>query len=270
LTPPDLSASPLPDFPTRLHELFDPVPDDIDLAALDPARIPTHIAFILDANGRWAAQRGKSRAAGHRAGIEGVRSLIRTANDLGVRYLTIYSFSTENWSRPAIEVRTLMTLFAETMAAEIEGLHAEQVRVRTIGDLSPLPAKTRATFLRAIERTERNAGMTLVIAVNYGSRAEIVRAAQVLAARAAAGWQVPEDLEGFEAAFSEQLDTAGIPDPDLLIRTSGEYRLSNFLLFQIAYSELYVTSTLWPDFDRYELLRAIRAFQERKRRFGGV
>jgi undecaprenyl diphosphate synthase len=163
-----------------------------------------------------------------------------------------------------------MTLFAETMAAELEGLHAEQVRVRTIGDLSPLPAKTRATFLRAIERTERNAGMTLVIAVNYGSRAEIVRAAQVLAARAAAGWQIPEDSKGFEAAFSEQLDTAGIPDPDLLIRTSGEYRLSNFLLFQIAYSELYITPTLWPDFDRYELLRAIRAFQERERRFGGV
>jgi undecaprenyl diphosphate synthase len=259
------------DFLTRLHELFDPVPSDIDLAALDPTRIPAHIAAIMDGNGRWAEQRGKGRAAGHRAGIEGVRALIRTANDLGVRYLTIYSFSTENWARPAVEIKTLMTLFASTMAAELEGLHAEQVRIRTIGDLSPLPAKTRAVFEDAVRRTCHNAGMTLVIAVNYGSQLEIVRAAQTIARKALAGALDGAAIDALDpAAFSAFLETAGIPDPDLLIRTSGEYRLSNFLLFQSAYSELYVTPTLWPDFDRHELLRAIYAFQGRRRRFGGV
>jgi undecaprenyl diphosphate synthase len=225
----------------------------------------------MDGNGRWAEQRGKSRAAGHRAGIEGVRALIRTANDLGVRYLTIYSFSTENWARPAVEVKTLMTLFANTMAAELEGLHAEQVRIRTIGDLSPLPAKTRAVFEDAVRRTCDNAGMTLVIAVNYGSQLEIVHAAQAIVRQALAGTLDGAAIDALDpASFSAFLETTGIPDPDLLIRTSGEYRLSNFLLFQSAYSELYITPTLWPDFDRYELLRAICVFQGRRRRFGGV
>ncbi|MDR2586828.1 MAG: isoprenyl transferase [Coriobacteriales bacterium] len=247
------------------------MPDDIDFAALDFERVPAHIAVIMDGNGRWATQRNKSRAAGHKAGIEGVRALIRTANDLGVRYLTIYSFSTENWARPAMEVKTLMTLFANTMAAELAGLHEEQVRVRTIGDLSLLPAKTRKTFEDAVYRTRNNEGMTLVVAVNYGSRDEIVRAAQAIARRARAGELDEAALDALDpAAFAGYLQTAGIPDPDLLIRTSGECRLSNFLLFQIAYSELYITPVLWPDFDAHELLRAIIDFQGRKRRFGGV
>jgi undecaprenyl diphosphate synthase len=259
------------DFAERLHEIFDPVPDDIDLASLAPERVPAHIAVIMDGNGRWAQQRGKSRAAGHKAGIDGVRALIRTANDLGVRYLTIYSFSTENWARPAVEVRTLMTLFANTMAEELEGLHDERVRVRTIGDLSPLPVRTRSTFEKAVRRTADNTGMTLVIAVNYGSRREIVCAAKRIALDALRGGLDEAAIDALAPEdFAAYLETAGIPDPDLLIRTSGECRVSNFLLFQIAYSELYLTSTLWPDFDRYELLRAVCAFQKRDRRFGGV
>jgi undecaprenyl diphosphate synthase len=263
LTPQDLRE--------RLSEIFEPLPDDIDLSALDLERIPAHIAVIMDGNGRWAEQRGKSRSFGHKAGIKGVRALINTANDLGVRYLTIYSFSTENWARPAGEVKMLMDLFANTMAAELDALHVEQVRIRMLGDLSTLPKKTRKTFETAVERTKMNTGMTLVVAMNYGSQNEITTAAQRIAQAALAGELdeaavnalTPEDFAGY-------LDTADIPDPDLLIRTSGEYRLSNFLLFQVAYSELYLTPTLWPDFDAHELLRAVLAFQERHRRFGGV
>jgi undecaprenyl diphosphate synthase len=250
---------------------FDSTPDDKDIPALDPERVPAHIAVIMDGNGRWAERRGKSRTFGHKAGIKGVRALINTANDLGVRYLTIYSFSTENWTRPPGEVRTLMDLFANTMAAELDALHAEQVRIRMIGDLSTLPTKTRVTFETAAKRTETNTGMTLIIAVNYGSQREIVSAAQTIVRRVLAGELDEAAVEALTPKdFADYLDTAGIPDPDLLIRTSGECRLSNFLLFQIAYSELYLTSVLWPDFDADELRRAIFAFQERKRRFGGV
>jgi undecaprenyl diphosphate synthase len=225
----------------------------------------------MDGNGRWAEQRGKSRASGHKAGIEGVRALIRTANDLGIRYLTIYSFSTENWARPAVEVKTLMMLFANTMVAELDSLDAEDVRIRIIGDLTPLPAKTRKAFEDAVQSTKTNTGMTLVIAVNYGSRTEIVAAAQKIASEALAGKLDEAAIAALDPpAFAARLDTADIPDPDLLIRTSGEHRLSNFLLFQIAYSELYLTSVLWPDFDAHELLRAVLTFQSRKRRFGGV
>ena len=255
----------------RLEDLFAPAPPDIDLAALDVQRVPAHIAVIMDGNGRWAELRGLTRAAGHKAGIEGVRSLIRASNDLGVRYLTIYSFSTENWSRPLQEVEMLMSLFAQTMAAELDGMHKENVRIRTIGDLDRLPKKTRETFEAAARKTAANTGMTLVIAVNYGSRTEIVKAIRAVARDAAAGLLDSSAIEALdEAAFAKRLDTAGIPDPDLLIRTSGEYRVSNFLLYQIAYSELYVTETLWPDFDRYELIRAILDYQRRNRRFGNV
>ncbi|MCL2757424.1 MAG: isoprenyl transferase [Coriobacteriia bacterium] len=255
----------------RLNELFAPAPSDIDLAAFDTSRVPKHIAVIMDGNGRWAQERGLMRAAGHKAGIEGVRELIRTSNDIGVRFLTIYSFSTENWSRPYQEIELLMNLFAKTMAAEIEALHKEQVRVVTIGDTSKLPEETRKTFERAIARTEGNTGMTLVVALNYGARAEILKAVRAIARDAASGVLDIAAIDAFdEIAFTNYLDTAGIPDPELLIRTSGEYRLSNFLLYQIAYSELYITDTLWPDFDRYELLRAVMDYQGRNRRFGGI
>jgi undecaprenyl diphosphate synthase len=255
----------------KLRGIFEPLPEGLSFDALDLKRIPEHIAVIMDGNGRWAQRRGKNRALGHKAGIEGVRALIRTSNDLGVRYLTIYSFSTENWSRPKPEINTLMSLFANTMAAELEGMHKEGVRIRLIGDRTPLPAKTRQTFEAAVERTRDNGGMTLIIAVNYGSRQEIVNAARAVAQQALAGELSGEDLERLDtAAFASWLETADFPDPDLLIRTSGELRLSNFLLYQLAYAELYSTEVLWPDFDKYELLRAIIAFQQRERRFGGV
>ena len=252
-------------------QLFDSVPPDIDLAAFDAQRVPDHIAVIMDGNGRWAQKRGKRRASGHKAGIKGVRELIQTCNDLGIRHLTIFSFSTENWLRPRQEVETLMALFANTMAEELDGLHREHVRIKTIGDLSILPDKTRKVFERARAHTQDNAGMTLVIAVNYGSRLEIVSAAKRIAMTALEGQLDRSSIESLTPeAFSRYLETDGLPDPDLLIRTSGEYRLSNFLLFQIAYSELYITPVLWPDFDKYELLRAILVYQSRQRRFGGV
>jgi undecaprenyl diphosphate synthase len=254
-----------------IDQIFLDAPGDINLSSLDTNRIPEHVAVIMDGNGRWAEQRGKQRAAGHKAGIKGVRELIRTSNDMGVRYLTIYSFSTENWSRPLQEIKTLMNLFAKTMAAEIEGMHQEHVRIKIIGDLSALPQKTKNTFADAVAKTAGNQGMTLIIAVNYGSRLEIVNAARTIAKAAASGQLSQTDIDNFdENSFSSYLQTADIPDPDLLIRTSGEYRISNFLLYQIAYSELYVTDTLWPDFDRFELLRAVLEFQKRGRRYGGV
>ena len=225
----------------------------------------------MDGNGRWAESRGMSRIQGHSAGIKAVRELIRTSNDMGIRYLTIYSFSTENWSRPATEVQALMRLFARTMAAELEPLYEEGVRIRVIGDMSPLPKSTRDVFLKAVEKTEQNLGMTLVIAVNYGGRQEIVEAVRRLVIKAASGEVSAEAAAELDTArFAEELDTAGIPDPDLLIRTSGEYRISNFLLYQSAYAEMYFSSVLWPDFDRYELLRALLAYQGRSRRFGRI
>lgn len=257
----------------------------------------------MDGNGRWAKKRALNRLRGHKAGIEAVRETIRCASDLGVRYLTIYSFSTENWKRPQDEVAGLMDLFAKTMLAEVDGLHEEHVRVRTIGDLSALPQETRDAFAQAWEKTKGNTGMTLVVAVNYGARQEILQAVQryacdiaeqriaqrceQLSGKAdcpAAASSVAADSRSdvadadaaFEGAlisedmFSGYLQTAGIPDPDLLIRTSGEMRLSNFLLWQVAYSEFYCTDVLWPDFDRYELLRALLEYQSRERRFGAV
>jgi undecaprenyl diphosphate synthase len=254
-----------------LEQIFPNLPTGLDLSTLSIADIPRHIAVIMDGNGRWAEQRGKQRAAGHKAGIAGVRELIRTGNDLGVRYLTIYSFSTENWSRPLQEIKLLMDLFAKTMAAEIDEMYMEKVRVRIIGDLNALPPKTRKTFADAVQKTADNTGMTLIIAVNYGSRTEIINAARSIAAAALRGELSQTELDNLtDEKFACYLETAHTPDPDLLIRTSGEYRLSNFLLYQIAYSELYVTNTLWPDFDRYELLRAILEYQKRGRRFGGV
>lgn len=200
-----------------------------------------------------------------------MRETIRCASDLGVRYLTIYSFSTENWKRPEDEVVGLMDLFAKTMLAEVDGLHAEGVRVRTIGDLSPLPAETREAFDAAWEKTRDNEGMTLVVAVNYGGRQEILRATAACMREAALmAEETGEVLEPTEEMLERGLYTCGMPDPDLVIRTSGEMRVSNFLLWQIAYSEFVVTDTLWPDFDRYEFLRCLLEYQGRNRRFGGV
>lgn len=254
-----------------LADIFPALPEGLSYEGLDVSRIPSHVAVIMDGNGRWAKKRALNRLRGHKAGIEAVRETIRCASDLGVRYLTIYSFSTENWKRPEDEVDGLMELFAKTMLAEVDGLHEENVRVMTIGDLSVLPDETREAFREAWEKTRDNTGMTLVVAVNYGSRQEIARAAgrlvdRVLAAREAG--QEPASVT--EEALEAELYTAGIPDPDLLIRTSGEMRLSNFLLWQLAYTEFVSSQVLWPDFDRYELLRALLEYQGRDRRYGAV
>ena len=255
----------------ELSHIYPDPPEGLDPSQLDLSRIPEHVALIMDGNGRWAKQRGKQRLFGHKAGIEAVRESIRMANDVGIRYLTIYSFSSENWKRPLDEVSGLMNLFAVTMLAELDGLHEEHVRVMTIGDLSGLPQKTRDAFQKAWEKTKDNDGMALVIAVNYGSRAEILRAAQSYADAAVAAAKEGGELEPLtDEAFGRLLYTADIPDPDLLIRTSGEMRISNFLLWQLAYTEFYCTQVLWPDFNRYEFLRALLDFQGRNRRFGAV
>lgn len=258
-------------FHKPLEEIFPHAPEGLDPKLLDPARVPEHVAVIMDGNGRWAKARGKARLSGHKAGIEGVRETIRCASDVGVRFLTIYSFSSENWSRPKDEVTGLMDLFAKTMLAEVDGLDEENVRVMTIGRTEALPPKTRAAFEQAWDQTRGNTGMTLVVAVNYGGRTEITDAVNALVregvALASAGKPVPPVTA---ETISSHLYTAGIPDPDLVIRTSGELRISNFLLWQIAYSEFYCTDVLWPDFDRYELLRALLDYQGRERRFGGV
>lgn len=250
-----------------LSYIFPAPPDASKVEALDLSRIPQHIAVIMDGNGRWAKARMLNRLKGHKAGIEAVRETIRCANDLGVRFLTIYSFSTENWKRPQEEVAGLMDLFAKTMLAEVDELDAEGVRVRTIGDMSILPAETRDAFERAEAQTADNKGMTLVVAINYGARAEMVRAInRHIAERGGDAASREFSEEDMEAG----LYTAGMPDPELIIRTSGEMRLSNFLLWQAAYAEFVCTDLLWPDFDRYALLDCLIEYQGRDRRFGGV
>lgn len=247
----------------KLEEIFPNIPKDIDISQLDLSKIPNHVAIIMDGNGRWAKAQGKPRLFGHKAGVDSVREVVRCASDIGVKYLTVYSFSTENWSRPEEEVTGLMDLFAKSILAEMDELHANNVRVQILGDISALPEKTRKAFEAGVDLMKNNTGMTLLPAVNYGSRDEILRA--VAKYSESGNGKIPSEEE-----FAKLLYTHDVPDPELLIRTSGEMRVSNFLLWQIAYSEFYVTDTLWPEFDRYEFLRALIAFQKRNRRFGGV
>jgi undecaprenyl diphosphate synthase len=237
------------------------------LPEFDPSRAPRHVAVIMDGNGRWAEKRGLPRLAGHRAGAKAVREAIAAAIELGIGYLTIYSFSSENWARPRDEVSGLMTLFVEVLERELVNLERMKVRVRVIGDMSALPTATRDAFERCIARTAANPGLTLVVALNYGGRADITSAVRSLAADVRAGTLEPDSID--DDAVASRLSTAGIPDPDLVIRTSGEMRVSNFLLWEIAYAELWVTATLWPDFGRTDLLKAVVDFQKRRRRFGG-
>lgn len=255
-------------FPSEFSQTFADPPSGVDVARLDPDRIPQHIAVIMDGNGRWAKRRGLKRLSGHKAGVEAVRELITAANDLGVRYLTIYSFSTENWNRSDEEVSGLMKLFAEVLGREIEALSKRGVRLKTIGDLAPLPTVTRSVFQDAERDTAGNTGMTLVIAVNYGSRAEIEHAVRDIAAEVASGARAVNAIDG--DVIASHLYTAGMPDPELVIRTSGEMRLSNFLLWQLAYAELWVTDKLWPEFTRWDLVQAILDYADRDRRFGGA
>lgn len=234
----------------------------------DALRIPRHIGIIMDGNGRWAASRGLPRFEGHRRGVEALRRTIRAAGDLRISYVTIYSFSSENWSRPPQEVSDLMGLLKRFIRNDLAELHRSGVRVRVIGSRDKLGGDIRALLLEAEELTKHNTNMTLVVAFNYGSRQEIAAAAQRLAARALSG---EIDVASIDAtALDAELDTSGIPDPDLIIRTSGEQRLSNFLLWQAAYAEFVFLPLHWPDFDKAALEMALREYSGRERRFGGV
>ncbi len=235
---------------------------------LDRENLPFHVGIIMDGNGRWAKKRMMPRVAGHRAAMVNVKKAIRFSSDIGIRALTLYAFSTENWKRPKEEVSALMSILLEYLGRELEEMHQKGIIVRTIGDISGLPAPVQELLCRSVEKTKENKGMVLNLALNYGSRLEIVRAAKEIAREVAEG---KLDVEGIgEDVFASHLYTAGIPDPDLVIRTSGEKRLSNFLLYQTAYSELYFTPTLFPDFDEKEYTKALLEYQNRKRRFGGI
>lgn len=230
--------------------------------------IPAHVALILDGNGRWAKKRGLPRQMGHKKGCETVEQIVEDAARIGIKYLTVYGFSTENWKRPEDEIGALMQLFRFYTKRLLKIAKEQNVRVKMIGERSRFAPDIIDGINRLEEETKDNTVMTFIIAVNYGSRDEITRAVKKIMSDFGEGKLSPEDMT--EQVFASYLDTAGIPDPDLLIRTSGEFRLSNYLLWQLAYSELYVTDCLWPDFSREELLSAIRQYNKRERRFGGV
>lgn len=252
----------------KLVQYFSDAPEDISLSDINLKIIPSHVSIIMDGNGRWATARGLDRTEGHKAGVLSLREAVTTSVRLGLDVLSVYAFSTENWKRPQREVDLLMRLFAETLLKELPLFHQENVKLRFFGDLEALPEKTRKTFQRGLDETAQNTGMTFALAVNYGSRAELTRAAVLLATQIAEGTVSADSVT--PADFEKNLYTAGLSDPDLLIRTSGELRLSNYLLWQLAYSELYVTQTYWPDFSKWDFLRAIKDYQGRERRFGGV
>ncbi len=233
---------------------------------LDVLRLPEHVAIIMDGNGRWAQEKGQDRLYGHYHGVVSVRKVVEAATEIGIKYLTLYAFSTENWDRPEAEVTGLMTLFVETIAKEVPDLHKNNIRLRFIGNLALLPAEANKALADATSHTAQNTGLTLVIALSYSSRWEIIQAVQQLATKVKNGDLEPAAIN--QAIFAESLTTKGIPDPELMIRTSGEYRISNFLLYQMAYAELYFTETRWPDFRKEHLVNALLDYQSRERRFG--
>jgi len=245
--------------------------DESENIQLDRALLPRHVAIIMDGNGRWAQRRGMPRSFGHKAGVEALREIIRHSDHLGIEALTIYAFSTENWKRSAEEVGALMGLLLEYFTKELDELHRENVCIRILGDISDMPSgleKQQQALYNAKDRTKANTGLKLNIALNYGGRQEIVAAAKKLAQKAAEGEIDPNQID--MDMFASQLYTAGLPEVDFMIRTSGEIRLSNFLLYQLAYAEFYQTDVLWPDFDRHAYDEALLAFTKRNRRFGGV
>ena len=237
--------------------------DKLDATGLT---IPAHIAVIMDGNGRWAKERGQMRLFGHREGVRSVREVVECARELGVRHLTLYAFSTENWQRPDAEVSGLMTLLRTYLKSELKNMLKNDIRLCCLGDAARLPEEVRPVLEETMAETARCGGMVLNLALNYGSRPEILRAVRTLAEDCEQGRLRPADLD--EAVFSARLYSASQPDPDLLIRTGGERRLSNFLLWQLSYAELYFTEVMWPDFGREQLIEAIRAYNGRQRRFG--
>lgn len=242
--------------------------DGIPSEGIDPERLPRHIAIIMDGNGRWAKRRGLPRSMGHRAGVEALREVVKTCSGLGIEVLTVYAFSTENWRRPKEEVGVLMNLLTEYLRRELVELHKNNVKIKTLGDITLLPSEAQNELRKATQETAGNTGLILNLALNYGGRAEITRALRILGEDILQGKLAPDEIN--EQRISSALFTAGLPDPDLLIRTSGEMRLSNFMLWQLAYTEIVVTEQLWPDFNSTTLLAAIKAYQQRERRFGGL
>jgi len=238
------------------------------MAKLDMDKIPNHVAIIMDGNGRWAKLRNLPRLAGHRAGIEALRDVIKTSSEIKIPYLTLYAFSTENWKRPVEEINGLMDLLVKYLKSEIETLNKNNIKIQVIGDISKLPVKAYNEVLKAIKKTSNNIGLTVNIALNYGGRDEIVKAIKKICAHVNNKEISIDNIN--EDTISSNLYTKDIPDPDLVIRTSGELRISNFLLWQIAYSELWFTETFWPDFTGGDLIMAILDYQNRKRRFGGI
>jgi len=236
------------------------------LDQIDLSRLPQHVAIIMDGNGRWAKGKGKLRIFGHHNGVTSVRDVVEGADKLGIKYITLYTFSSENWNRPKLEVSAIMELMISTIHKEISNFMKNNVRLNAIGDLKMLPEKAYRELTSAIERTATNTGLTLTLALSYSSRKEIVQAAKNLAARVQSGEMRVEDIN--EETFENNLYTGDMPNPELLIRTSGEYRISNYLLWQIAYAELYFTTKLWPDFRKEDLFDAVIDYQKRERRFG--
>lgn len=238
------------------------------LKQINPDRIPRHVAVIMDGNGRWAQKRKMPRIFGHRKGMETVRRILQAARDIGIEYVTLYAFSAENWSRPRPEVSALMHLLEEYLKKEVDELDASNVKMLTIGNIEKLPGYAKRELDHAKERLAKNDGQKLILALNYGGRDEIVTAARRIATQVAAKELKPDKIT--QQTIEENLYTAGIPEPDLMIRTSGEFRISNFLLWQLAYAEIIITETLWPDFARPEFFEAIATYQKRERRYGGV
>ncbi len=241
---------------------------DLKEAVISSRKMPVHVAIIMDGNGRWAQKRGLPRTAGHRAGVKTVKKIVRVAGDIGLKYLTLFTFSTENWSRPKSEVSALMKLLGDTTRRELAELLENNVKLISTGEIEELPTERREILVDAIRRTNANTGLVLNLALNYSGRNEIILAVRRISQEVAGGRIKPEMID--EALFASYLQTVGLPDPDLLIRTSGEMRISNFLLWQTAYTELYVTDILWPDFSEDNFLEAILDFQRRERRFGKV
>ncbi len=239
--------------------------DDL-LPIIDKSRLPVHIAIIMDGNGRWAQEKGQDRLYGHFHGVESVRDIVEGCAELGVEYLTLYAFSTENWDRPAYEVTGLMELLVDTIRNEVPTLNKNNIKLHVIGDMAMLPADAKTALQEALDETASNTGLNLVMALSYSSRWELVNAVKLIAKDVKEGLISPEAIN--QDTLQTYLSTSHFPDPELMIRTSGEYRISNFLLYQLAYAELYFTDTRWPDFRKHNLYEAIIDFQKRERRFG--
>lgn len=233
---------------------------------IDKKKLPVHVAVIMDGNGRWAKKQGYLRTLGHEKGVDAVRNTVEAAAEIGIRYLTLYAFSTENWNRPKYEVDALMRILVKSLHGEMKTLMKNNIRLLAIGDLKSLPPKSYQELMKSIDLTSRNTGLSLILALSYSSRWELVEVARTIARQVEAGFLKPDEINA--SVLSTFLSTASIPDPELLIRTSGEYRISNFLLWQVAYAEFYFTDTLWPDFGKEDFYKSIVEFQHRERRFG--